>query len=97
MNTYMAINSYHPHTPKSGIDRWIYLAVIAGPIMTIPQIYDIWVRHKTDVSLVSWIAYLIIAGMWLLYGVKHADKPIIAVQAIWIITDIAVITGLLLA
>lgn len=90
----MAINPYHSRTTKAGIDRWIYLAVIAGPIMTIPQIYDIWVRHMTGVSLISWLAYLVIACMWLTYGLKHRDKPIISVQIIWIITDIAIIAGL---
>lgn len=96
-------NVYHKHhhvrrqkkKKASPIDSLIYIAVIAGPLMTVPQISLIWIDGKTDVSLLSWAGYLFIAFAWLFYGIKHKDKPIIYVQLAWIVVDLAVVIGLL--
>jgi uncharacterized protein with PQ loop repeat len=100
----MAVNPYHRHfhtrrknkKTKSGIDRWVYFAVLFGPIMTIPQVYDIWFLGKDAVSLITWLAYAVVAVIWLLYGLKHKDMPIIIVQILWLIVDAAIISGILL-
>ncbi len=88
----MAVNPYHLHyhkhkkiKPTSAIDTWVYFAVIFGPIMTVPQLYDIWILKQTGISVISWAAYLITACVWLAYGLKHRDKPIIAVQSLWLL------------
>ena len=73
----------------------MYFAVVAGPLMTLPQVYAIWVEQSTDVSVISWSAYLLIAVVWLIYGVKHRQKPIIIVQLLWIALDILIVAGLM--
>ena len=94
----MSVNS-HPHKlhkhKKIKKERVIYLAVIAGPIMTLPQLYDIWVRHEKQVSVVSWVAYLVIAVVWLWWGFKHKELPIILVQVAWIALDLLIVIGLM--
>ena len=99
----MAVNNYHKHyhkrrakkVAKEPIDNLIYIAVILGPIMTVPQLYSIWVMKQNGVSIISWVAYLIIACLWLFYGLRHKSMPIILVQMLWIIIDAAIIIGLL--
>lgn len=99
----MAVNNYHKHyherrtkkVAKQPIDRFIYVAVIAGPLMTIPQLYNIWALKENGVSMVSWIAYLLIAFLWLAYGIKHKSLPVITVQVLWIVMDAGIVLGLL--
>lgn len=81
--------------PRPKIDKIIYIAVVIGPLLTLPQIYSIWVQGEGGVSIISWVAYLIAAIIWLLYGVAHKDKPIIVVEAIWVLLDVLIIIGLL--
>ena len=101
----MAGNIYHkqhhhrkkPATkkkPASTIDWLIYAAVILGPVMTIPQLSMIWIDGKKDSSIISWASYFVIACLWLAYGIKHKDKPIIIVQIAWMVVDALVVIGL---
>ena len=68
----------HPDKWKNFLDKLIYLVGVSGPIMTLPQLYKIWIeQNASGVSLVSWSWYLIIAFIWSLYGIVHKEKPII--------------------
>ncbi len=98
----MSINQ-HPHTLASKrkrhapvIDKLVYVAVIGGPLMTLPQIYSIWMQHQKGVSIVSWIGYMLTGVIWLVYGLKHREWPIIILQLTWIALDLGVIVGLVL-
>ena len=73
----------HPNKWKRFVDRVIYPVSIFGPIMTLPQIMQIWVnKNASGVSSVSWAAYLVTAIFWLVYGVIHKEKPIILTNVI---------------
>lgn len=91
----------HPYPSKKApyrfLDNLIYFASFAGPIMTIPQIYEIWILKNLGVSLLTWGSYLIIALIWLSYGLVHKEKPIIINNVLWIIAEIMVITGVMLS
>ena len=63
--------------------------------MTLPQVYDIWVMGKKEVSAISWAAYTVVAVIWLLYGMKHRERPIIIVQLLWIVLDVLIFVGIL--
>ncbi len=97
----MATHSVHRHIKRkkkvgkktSEIDRLIYFAVVIGPLLTLPQVYSIWVQGQKGVSIISWVAYLIASVIWLIYGIKHKDKPIITVEVVWIILEVLIITG----
>ena len=77
------------------VDQVVYVALIS-PIMTLPQLYNVWKGNSGGVSFITWIAYLCVATMWLLYGLKYKIKPIIVVQTCWIVVDSAVVLGLLI-
>ena len=71
------------------------IVAIAEPLMTVPQILQIYVSHNTGVSLATWTLYLIASLVWLVYGVKTRNKPIIITDILWIIMEAAVIVGVL--
>lgn len=98
----MGANSYHLHlhrrkkrSKKSSIDRLVYVAVILGPVMTLPQVWNVWVAEQPGVSVITWVAYSLIAVIWLLYGVRHREKPIIMLQLSWLLLDVLIVIGVL--
>lgn len=69
---------------------------IVEPLATIPQIYQIWSSdNKSGVSLATWIFYTITSCIWLVYGIKNKDKPIIVSGVLWTSTQALVVIGIL--
>lgn len=63
-------------------------------LMTIPQVFTIWVGHQAaGVSILSWSAYLASAILWLWFGIRKGDKNISWPCIGWIVLDAAVIAG----
>ncbi|MBC7512700.1 hypothetical protein H7142_03530 [Candidatus Saccharibacteria bacterium] len=61
---------------KDIIDRLIYPAAIATPLMTLPQLYIIWVDKDTGASVITWASYSVIALIWLLRArLKRKTSP----------------------
>ena len=66
-------------------------------VMTVPQIWTIWVlRDVAGVSLLSWGTYLIAACLWFVHGVQKRDKTIYVACVGWVLLDAAVVLGVLL-
>ena len=64
--------------------------------MTFPQIYEVWSKHeKAGVSLASWSFFLIAAMIWLWYGLRIKDKPLIIASTLWVLMEGALVLGLL--
>lgn len=87
----------NPDKFKRFMDNAIYGIGIFGPIMTIPQVWTIWIhQNAAGVSTISWIGYLISAMFWFTYGVLHREKPIIFTNIVWVILEIFIIIGTIL-
>jgi uncharacterized protein with PQ loop repeat len=90
------------HTKPHGkfgktFDKSMYVIALIGPVMTLPQAYDVWSYHqKASVSLATWAAYTLVSFLWLAYGVVHKEKILIFVNFLMVILDGAIVTGLLL-
>lgn len=66
-------------------------------LMTIPQVWTIWVgRHAAGVSVLSWGAYLASALLWLGHGIERRDPNIYLPCIGWIALDAAVVVGAVL-
>ena len=75
----------HPDAIKRVMDKMIYFVGVAGPIMTLPQLFKIWVeKNAAGISVISWITYLVLGIFWLSYGIMHKEKPIIVNYILWI-------------
>ncbi len=85
----------HPNRIKNTMDKMIYFVGISGPIMAIPQLYNIWTeKNISGVSPITWFAFLFIAMFWIAYGIMHKTKPIIITYSGWIVIDILILIGI---
>jgi uncharacterized protein with PQ loop repeat len=88
----------NPNKQINFVDRLIYLAAIIGPIMTLPQVYTIWVLKITaGVSALAWATYGLLSLIYVWYGIIHKEKPIIFGSLIWVILDILIVVGVLIS
>ena len=84
----------HPDKWKRLVDNLIYVVGVIGPIMTVPQILKVWIdKNASGISIISWIAYSIMAMFWITYGIMHKEKPIIVTSGLLFITDLLVVVG----
>jgi uncharacterized protein with PQ loop repeat len=66
-------------------------------LMTVPQVYTIWVGHEAaGVSVLSWSAYFLSAILWFWYGLQKKDRNIYLPCVGWVGMDAAVIVGALI-
>ncbi len=80
------------------IDKYIYLVAMVSIVMTLPQIYEIWILQKVaGVSVVSWGTYGTMSILWMVYGLGHKEKVIIYSNMVWIILDFMIVLGVLLS
>ncbi|MFH1586011.1 MAG: SemiSWEET family transporter [archaeon] len=87
----------HPNKWKRLMDKIIYPVAFAGPIMTLPQVYNIWIKkNASGVSIISWSSYLLFSMLWLTYGLMHKEKPIIYSSILWVILELLLVAGLLI-
>ena len=86
----------HPDKFKRIFDKVIYVAVIVGPIMNLPQLFKIWVSQSASgVSFTSWISFSIISVFWFIYGILHKEKPVIFMNFALIIVQALIAIGAL--
>ena len=82
--------------PDTGFSRLLGAMSIFTMLMTVPQVWTIWVGHQASgVSVVSWSAYLLSAVLWFWYGLQKRDKNIYLPCVGWVVLDAAVIVGAL--
>lgn len=87
----------HGSQPDTFLRRILGFMSVFSMLMTIPQVWTIWVNHQAaGVSVASWSAYLLSALLWFVYGLHLRDKNIYLPCVGWIALDVAVVTGAIL-
>ncbi len=82
---------------KTSYDKIIYIAVIAGPLVNLPQLFKIWLyKSAAGVSVISWFSFSIISLLWFIYGILHKDKPILIMNLGLIIVQVFIAVGALI-
>ena len=87
-----------PPNPQqvSGFEKVLRGLSVFTMLMTVPQVLTIWIGHNAGgVSLVSWVAYLIAACLWFVYGLQKNDKTIYLACVGWVLLDLAVVIGVI--
>jgi|SRR4029077_9687938 uncharacterized protein with PQ loop repeat len=80
--------------PVSGLEKVLRGLSVFTMLMTIPQVLTIWIEHNAGgVSLISWISYLVSAGLWFVYGLQKHDKTIYLACVGWVLLDLAIVIG----
>lgn len=86
----------HGSQPDTFLRRILGFMSVFSMLMTIPQVWTIWVNHQAaGVSVVSWAAYLLSALLWFAYGLRQGDRNIYLPCIGWIALDIGVIAGVI--
>lgn len=81
----------------SGFDHFMFFIALMGPIMTIPQVYDIYSTKKVaGFSTITWGAYAIFAVFWIIYSIIHKDKPILINSFAFLFLNTLVLIGIFL-
>jgi len=76
------------------MDKFIYFVAIFGPLISIPQVWNIWVLNQVSgVSIITWSGYLLGGLFWLLYGFMHKEKPIIVTNILCVVIQALIIVG----
>ena len=90
---------YHRRKKKSknsNIELLFDFAAIIGPLVTLPQLIDIWNKGQdAGVSLVTWSGYLALSVFWLNYGIIKKEKPIIIANSLYLVINSIIVIGLL--
>lgn len=82
---------------KQVLDKLVYVVGVAFPLMTIPQIIEIWAaQDATGLSLISWGGYMVFSFIYLLWAIADGIKVIIISQTIWLVVYAAVIAGIVI-
>ncbi len=53
-------------------------------------------KNAAGLSLFSWSAYALFNFIWLIYGLAHKEKPVFISGALWLLTDIIILTEIIL-
>lgn len=88
----------HPYPAKSAglrfLDKIIFVAGVAGPVATIPQIVNIYGSQSAgNVSPVTFGTYALFNLVWILYGLAHREPPIVLTYCLWFAVNIIVCVG----
>ena len=83
--------------PRTPLEKLLRFAAVGTMLMTVPQVWSIWTTSgATDVSLVSWLAYLLSSIAWLAYGIQKGDATICFANAGWVAMDLAIMAGIVI-
>jgi uncharacterized protein with PQ loop repeat len=81
---------------NQALEQAMLVVAIFEPLMTIPQIIDIYSHPGEDhLSVLTWVLYALASLMWLVYGLYNRNKPLILTGILWLIMEALVIAGIL--
>ena len=92
------MSTYNSNTvTKKRVERLALIAGIIQPIITLPQIVHIYTNQSAkDVSLATWLGYLVFGVIFLVYGAMFNLKPIFYGQIIWVSMQLLMVIGILI-
>ena len=82
---------------RKRIENFALIAGIVQPLITLPQISAIYSNQSAqDVSLLTWVGYLIFGMTFLIYGLVFNLKQIWVGQIIWVTMQTITVIGIVL-
>lgn len=73
------------------------VVAVVAPLLGIPQAVLIFSeRDASGVSLFSWVAFAVVAIVFLMYAIAHKIKPLIVTNALWLVVYVSIIPGILI-
>lgn len=79
------------------IDKAMVAVAVIHPLSALPQVVEIFSTHNASgVSLATWVLFMLIGVIFMLYAIVHNIKPMILNQIIWFMMDFLVVIGVLM-
>ena len=76
------------------LDKIAVAAGVVGPLMTVPQIWQIFYFHNAgEVSVLSWAAFGLLDIPFILYGIVHKNRLILVTYILWCMANLTVAVG----
>ena len=100
MPTHVTLHSKKTKKPLSTphrlttLDTIVMVVSVLYPLSALPQVVTVFSGYTEGVSILSWIVFMLCAGLFLLYGVKRRVMPMIISNSIWLVMDGLVIAGI---
>jgi uncharacterized protein with PQ loop repeat len=91
----------HKLNPKAKnntlLERAALVVAIVEPLSTVPQIVEVYqTKNVESLSLLSWFLFLLASFIWLAYGIKIKNVPLIASSILWALTELILIAGIII-
>jgi len=95
--SHLSPGPHHIQDYQPAIDRLVTAVAFIGPLTSLPQIFEIWFVDKSaaGVSVITWTAFVLMAIVWLVYGIVHRQRPIIISNTLWIVAQSLIVLGAL--
>jgi MtN3 and saliva related transmembrane protein len=75
------------------IDTVAYIIGPLGNIAVIPQIIKAWESDAPGLAVTTWVLFMFVGLIWLVYAILHKQKPLIVAQAVGISCNFLVVSG----
>ena len=79
---------------RNKVDAMAYTAGLLGCFATLPQLFLVWHGPAEGVSLLSWVFYTAVSSVWLYYGFKNHQRPLILTQVCTVALYILMVIGI---
>ena len=78
---------------KRAVDTMAYFVGVVGNVAVIPQIIKAWQSNAPGLAVMTWLLFVGIGLIWLVYAIQHKQRPLIVAQAVGILCNVAVVLG----
>jgi len=84
----------HPDRKMQLLDTLVMTIAIIGPVMFIPQIYDIYTTQDAEsINFHTFAASCILVLPWIAYGVVHKEKVVYVSSVLSLIVYVLIAVG----
>lgn len=74
-----------------------FVGGIAMPLLTLPQLYTIWVTRETaGVSLFTWLCYTIISLIFFVFGLTNKQTLLVVTYFPMFVIELFIVIGLII-
>jgi uncharacterized protein with PQ loop repeat len=81
----------------TALDVLIYLAAVAAPLALLPQALKLYTTHDAaGLALPTWVILGMLNLLWLMYGYKHRENPIMITNMALGVINFSIAFGIIL-
>lgn len=84
-------------TKKDSYDYLVYFFAVATPLFELPQAITIYTNQSAEnVSIFTWMFFLVADVVWLIYAIRHRLPPLAALYVIFLLVEASIVIGIIM-